>query len=57
LFDLSDDERERANRAAREPARLAQMRQQWLDWEAQFPAVPDDAKVSLVSGPGDMPSR
>jgi arylsulfatase A-like enzyme len=57
LFNLHDDERERANRAAREPARLAQMRQQWLEWNAQFPVVPADAKVSLVSGPGDMPGR
>ncbi len=57
LFNLQDDERERANRATREPERLAQMRQQWLDWNAQFPPVPDDAAVSLVSGPADMPSR
>jgi arylsulfatase A-like enzyme len=57
LFNLRDDERERANRAPREAERLAQMQQQWLDWNAAFPAVPDDAKVSLVSGPGDMPSR
>jgi arylsulfatase A-like enzyme len=57
LFNLRDDERERANRAAREPERLAQMRQQWLEWNAQFPVVPEDAKVSLVSGPGDMPAR
>ena len=57
LFNLHDDERERANRAAREPERLAQMRQQWLDWNAQFPAMPDDATVSLVSGPADMPAR
>jgi arylsulfatase A-like enzyme len=57
LFDLRDDERERANRAAREPERLAQMRQQWLDWNAQFPPVPDDATVSLVSGLRDMPQR
>jgi arylsulfatase A-like enzyme len=57
LFNLDDDERERANRAAREPERLAQMRQQWLDWNAQFPAMPDDATVSLVSGPANMPSR
>ena len=57
LFNLADDERERANRAAREPERLARMRQQWRDWNAQFPPVPEDAVVSLVSGPADMPSR
>ena len=57
LFNLADDERERANQAVRDPQRLADLRQQWLDWNAQFPPLPDDATVSLVSGPGDMPAR
>jgi arylsulfatase A-like enzyme len=57
LFNLADDERERANQAKRAPERLASMRQQWLDWNAQFPPVPDDATVSLVNGPADMPQR
>jgi arylsulfatase A-like enzyme len=57
LFNLADDERERANQAKRAPERLAAMRQQWLDWNAQFPPVPDDATVSLVNGPADMPQR
>ena len=57
LFNLRDDERERANRAAQEPERLEAMRQQWLDWNAQFPPVPGDATVSLVSGLRDMPAR
>ena len=57
LFNLAEDERERANQAKRAPERLAAMRQQWLDWNAQFPPVPDDAVVSLVNGPADMPQR
>jgi arylsulfatase A-like enzyme len=57
LFNLADDERERANQGKRAPDRLAAMRQQWLDWNAQFPPVPDDATVSLVNGPADMPQR
>jgi arylsulfatase A-like enzyme len=57
LFNLHDDERERANRAAHEPERLEAMRQQWLDWNAQFPPVPGDATVSLIGGLRDMPSR
>ena len=48
LFDLSKDARERANRAKREPERLAQMRQSYQAWEATVPSVPGDAKVSLV---------
>ncbi|MBI3373950.1 MAG: sulfatase-like hydrolase/transferase [Betaproteobacteria bacterium] len=48
LFDLSKDARERANRAKREPERLAQMRQKFQAWEASVPPVPVDAKVSLV---------
>ena len=48
LFDLSKDARERANRARREPGRLAEMRLKYQAWEATVPAVPADAKVSLV---------
>jgi len=57
LFDLSKDERERANLAQREPHRLAAMRQAWEAWNAQMPAIPADAKVSLGYGVKDMPSR
>ncbi len=48
LFDLSKDARERANRARREPGRLAEMRLKYQAWEATVPPVPADAKVSLV---------
>jgi arylsulfatase A-like enzyme len=57
LFDLSADERERANRAAREPQRLAAMREAWEAWDASMPAVPAEAKVSLGYSTRDMPQR
>ncbi len=57
LFDLADDERERANLAGREPARLEAMRADWLAWNATMPPIPADATVSLGYGPKDMPQR
>jgi arylsulfatase A-like enzyme len=57
LFDLSADERERANRARREPARLATMRDAWEAWNATMPPVPDEATVSLGYSTRDMPQR
>jgi arylsulfatase A-like enzyme len=41
LFDLSKDERERANYGRREPKRLAAMREKYLAWEAALPKHPD----------------
>jgi arylsulfatase A-like enzyme len=57
LFDLAADERERANRAAREAARLDAMRADWEEWNASMPAIPGDATVSLGYGAKDMPQR
>jgi arylsulfatase A-like enzyme len=57
LFDVARDERERANRARREPQRLAAMRDAWLAWNATMPAVPDDAGVHLGFTQRDMPQR
>jgi len=57
LFDLSADERERANRARREPQRLATMREAWEAWNATMPPVPEDATVSLGYSTKDMPQR
>jgi arylsulfatase A-like enzyme len=57
LFDIEADERERANRAKREPGRLAAMREAWLAWNAQMPAIPDDATVSLGYSVADIPQR
>jgi arylsulfatase A-like enzyme len=57
LFDLSRDERERANRAAREPGRLAAMRDDWIAWNDTMPPIPSDANVSLGFSTRDMPQR
>ena len=57
LFDLSHDERERANHGPVEPARLAAMRAAWESWNASMPAIPDDATVSLGYSVKDMPQR
>lgn len=57
LFDLSRDERERANLAKREPQRLAAMREAWLAWNAGMPPIPEDATVSLGYSATDMPQR
>ena len=55
LFDLSVDERERANRAVDEPERLADMRDIYRAWERQMPGIPPDAEFDLVTSESDMP--
>lgn len=57
LFNLADDERERANRAPVEPERLQAMRAAWEAWNASLPPIPDDATVSLGYSVKDMPQR
>jgi arylsulfatase A-like enzyme len=57
LFDIQADERERANLAARQPQRLAELMQAWEDWHASMPAIPQDATISLGYGAKDMPQR
>ncbi|MDI1339886.1 sulfatase-like hydrolase/transferase [Polaromonas sp.] len=57
LFNLSADERERANLANRMPERLQQMREQWLQWNATVPPIPQDGIVSLGYSTKDMPQR
>ena len=57
LFDLDADERERANRAAREPDLLRGLREQWQRWNEGMPPVPPDATVSLGYSAKDMPQR
>ncbi len=54
LYDLAMDPRERANRARREPARLADLRERYAEWEKTVPGVPEGAKVSLVTNKGNM---
>ena len=55
LFNLDNDERERANQAQREPERLAAMRAEWEKWAETMPGIPADARVSLVFGEAQMP--
>jgi arylsulfatase A-like enzyme len=57
LFNIPLDERERANLAPREPARLAALREAWEQWNATMPPIPPDATVSLGYGAKDMPQR
>ena len=57
LFNIPQDERERANLGPKEPARLAAMRADWEAWNASMPPIPDDATVSLGYSAKDMPQR
>ncbi|WP_395703363.1 sulfatase [Aquabacterium sp.] len=57
LFDVEADERERANLALREKARLDALRDSWLAWNATMPEIPADATVSLGYSVKDMPQR
>lgn len=57
LFNIPADERERANQAHKEPARLVAMRDAWKAWNATMPPIPEDATVSLGYSVKDMPSR
>lgn len=57
LFNVTSDERERANLAQREPERLNVMRTAWEAWDATVPAIPEDAAVSLGYSKADMPQR
>jgi len=55
LFDLSKDQRERANVARRHAEKFAELKRRYLEWEASMPPIPADARVSLLYGPADMP--
>ncbi len=54
LYDLERDARERANRAKREPERLAAMRTRYAKWEETMPGVPAGARVSLITNKSNM---
>jgi arylsulfatase A-like enzyme len=54
LFDLSADQRERANRGRREPERLAAMRARYATWEAAIPPLPADATFSIPYTKADL---
>ena len=57
LFNISQDERERANLAHRETERLQTMRDAWEQWQKTMPPIPADATVSLGYSVKDMPQR
>jgi arylsulfatase A-like enzyme len=57
LFDIPADERERANLAARQPERLAALRQPGWTGRRRCRPIPQDATVSLGYGVKDMPQR
>ncbi len=57
LFNITADERERANLAKRQPERLEAMRTAWEAWHATMPPIPTDATVSLGYSVKDMPQR
>jgi hypothetical protein len=47
LYDLSRDERERANMRYREPAKFEELRKAYAEWDASMPPRPEDAEVHL----------
>ena len=57
LFNIAQDERERANQAKTEPERLQAMRAAWEAWNDTMPPIPEDATVSLGYSYKDMPQR
>ncbi|MGH8704113.1 MAG: sulfatase family protein [Burkholderiales bacterium] len=54
LFDLSADQRERANRARHEPERLAAMRARYEAWENSLPPLPPDASFAVPYTRADL---
>lgn len=57
LFNIANDERERANLAKQHPQRLTEMRDRWLAWNQTMPQIPPDAAVSVGYSYQDMPQR
>jgi arylsulfatase A-like enzyme len=55
LFNLEQDERERANRKNEENERLQSLKETFSAWEASMPAIPVEAKVSVLCTPEHMP--
>jgi arylsulfatase A-like enzyme len=54
LFNLAKDQRERANLAKREAAKLAEMRSRFTAWEQSIPPIPEDAKFSIPFTRADL---
>jgi len=57
LFNIAQDERERANHATRDPDLLETLREAWEAWNATMPPIPEEAVVSLGYTDRDMPHR
>lgn len=57
LFNIEQDERERANKAGKEPERLAAMKACWEAWNATMPAIAQDAGIHTGYTVQDMPGR
>jgi len=53
LFNLAKDERERGNRAKREPERLSVLKERYAAWESALPAHPD-ATYSVPATKADL---
>jgi arylsulfatase A-like enzyme len=54
LYDLSKDQRERANLIRRFPERLKELKALYSAWEASMPPIPEDARVSFIGGPAEL---
>jgi arylsulfatase A-like enzyme len=48
LFNVVEDQRERANKRHLEPDRFRRLRDEYLAWEESVPPIPDDAAVDLA---------
>ena len=48
LYDLSEDERERANVRYRQPGKFEELQDAYLEWDRSMPAIPEDASYDLV---------
>jgi arylsulfatase A-like enzyme len=57
LFNLSQDERERANLGERMPELLKKMQDQWKCWDTEMLNIPSDANVSVGYSLKNMPLR
>ncbi len=48
LFNLKNDQRERANLRYREPERFVELRRAHFEWESGMPLMPEDATYKLA---------
>jgi len=54
LFNVREDQRERANQRYREAERFLALRNEYEDWEKTVPPIPEGATVDLAIAPGDI---